>query len=196
MFKAGKTLYHTKLSNTHYFLSFKGIFEYIDNKMKSEFYASKSCIGFVNKFIENFTNSILDKIDKNLTQQNNIQKTKDYISIIKSEINNQQKETKKLVILEEIYGKTHYDNMSVNQSLYYIDVYSIIENYLTNHSLMNLLQKNYESLDSNIMISFFDGNYYKSVKRGECENIQTIYMSIYADEINLANAIGNCTFYV
>ena len=39
------------------------------------------------------------------------------------------------------------------------------------------------------MKSFFDGNFYRTMYNSE--ETKTLFLAIYADEINLANPIGN-----
>ena len=167
------------------------MFDYIESKMASEFYSSKSCISFVKEFCKTLSIGILEKVEKNIEEHQDIQRAQDLISILKSDIKNQEKCKGKLVIYEEMYGKMHYEKMSINKSLYYIDIYSIISNYLSNNSLKSLIKKNYSSHDPNIMVSYFDGEHYKQESETLDPEIMHIYISIYADEINLANAIGN-----
>lgn len=83
---------------------------------------------------------------------------------------------------------THYENMSIGRSLYMISIYDIMISLIENPRIKNMLDADYKSQDPEIMASFFDGTQFRKMKSQD--DLKQIFISLYADEINLANAIG------
>ena len=74
-------------------------------------------------------------------------------------------------------------------SLFYIiDLLDILDIYLTNTDIRKNLNRDYTSKIS-VMTSFFDGEFYRKCSVSNHSN-KYIFMSLYADEINLINPIG------
>ena len=111
------------------------------NKIVVEFYSSKRCFEFVKGVVHDTSTNILDILEKKLLSSNDVSSTLDLISILKSDMKNQQKSALKFKIIEVKYGLIHYDKMSVPRAAYIIDIYDIITCYLNNPAIKELFEK-------------------------------------------------------
>lgn len=154
--------------------------------MKSEFYSSLRCIDFVKEIIKDTALHLLTDIKQEINSGDS-SKTLELISIMESDLRNQEKLEQKFRYIEEIYGYIHYETKSIPRAAYIIDIYDIINAYIGNEEIKTMFSNDYTSKIDNTMCSFFDGNFFR---QRPTTSKKVIYISLYADEINLANAIG------
>lgn len=162
---------------------------YVENKMKSEFFVSNECIKFAKKMIATVSSNLVENVQKyNKNFCNDNQDMKHYMNAIKSDLEEIQTPLPKFKFHEISYGISFCGKLEVPKALYIIDLHDIINSYLQNPEIKAMIDQNYTSNDPNQLKSFFDGDFHK---KQNVENLKVIYLSIYGDEINLANAIGN-----
>lgn len=121
-------------------------------------------------------------------QHSNCEEITNYLQVLQSEFEKQPSIPQNFKTHEINYGYEIHEKMKISKAFYLIDLYDLLQPFFMNPGLKTMLDANYESNNSVMLKSFFDGSYYKSQPK---ENLNIIYLSIYADEINLINPIGN-----
>lgn len=155
--------------------------------MVSKLNTSQNASKFVIEIIKNSNQSLLDNVLK-FIRQNGTQNIETYLQILSNDIDDKLSiKPKKFFFTEQNYGYTFIGDRKYPKSLYLIDIYSIIVNYLRYPKLLNFI-KNPKTSEKNFC-SFFDGNFFRSYKQNP--SLVPIFISLYADEINLVNPIGN-----
>lgn len=158
--------------------------------MISEFHSSYRCIEFTKNLFQMISLQTLKSIDGFIEQNQNFDQIRNFIKVLESETNEKQQNIKNFNYHEVCYGHEFHGSFKINKSLYLIDLYDITISYLSNPVIKSMLDRNYQSDNPEILKTFFDGSYFKNIAAKE-NSIKTIFMSIYADEINLINPIGN-----
>lgn len=160
--------------------------------MISEYYTSYNCIDFVKGSVASVSTNLLADIREFIAKNKNLDDFNDFLTVLESEFATKSTTDKKFKYHEINYGFEPHGSFKIQKNLYLMDLYDIIWSYISNPELQNLLNRNYCSNDPQILKSFFDGSFYKNLNDN---GIKTLYMGIYADEINLINPIGNSLFY-
>lgn len=166
--------------------------KYTNLKLKTEFFCSNRCIDFINEMMTNVPMKLIQDIKKVNSENSCDQKIDNFLNVLESEFESQRKPESNFKYHEISYGTKIYDNMEVPKALYLIDIFDLLQPFFKNPQLKSMIDGDYQSDDPSLLKSFFDGSFYKSQP---CDNIKKIYLSIYADEINLINPIGNIYFF-
>lgn len=161
--------------------------------MQAEFHTSNRCTDFVNEMLTSTSINLLNDIKKIVETSASKQEIINYLHVLGSEFEEKPNSKPNFRYHEIPYGVAIHDNMEIKKSLFLIDIFDLLQPYLNNPTLKSMIDANYCSNDPQILESFFDGYFYKSQPTADC-NCKIIYLSIYADEINLINPIGNFIF--
>lgn len=169
-------------------LKFEGIVEYAKLKLRSEFNCSNRCINFVQEIFKATSVAIINDIANFNNDYPSNREIKNYLHVLESEFDKNCVREKKFRYHEIVYGYEIYETMRIPKAFYLIDLFDIIISYLKNDTIKAMLDADYQSNNPLFLKSFFDGSFYKSKQQ---ENSKIIYLAIYADEISLANPLGN-----
>ena len=122
----------------------------------------------------------IEKLERLLAEGLNIT---DSVNLIKSEIEKNPIKNRKKLFTNHILGYNYSGSRRLERNLLIMDVGEIVNIYF---SSLQTPARNFEGHLEN----FFGANYFKEVSRAQ-KFSNTIFLSIYADEININNPIGD-----
>lgn len=161
--------------------------------MKSELHSSYRSIEFTKDLLQKITLHAIKNIDYFISQNDDKIQIRNYIKVIESELLEKIPTETKFKYHKINYGFSYHESFKIPKNLYLIDLYDIVQSYLSNPSLKSMLDLNYESKNPELLTSFFDGKFYR---KNRVENQKILFLAIYADEITLDNPIGNFLLHV
>ena len=95
------------------------------------------------------------------------------------------KDSDNIEIVSHTFGQATHGKIKIEKAIYAIKLTDILNIYIKNRAIrerMFIERKSSENLQS-----FFDGSFYQN---SLIKSKHTIYLAIYADEINMVNPIG------
>ena len=143
--------------------------------MICEYASSKKAANFALKSIENVISDIADFVNS----ENDREKIVRGLNYLVEDAKRPHKVNHQFSYKEICGGLKFYKNFSIKKSVFVIDLLPIIDIYSKNFNLLS-------TKTSIHFESFFDGSFYKRTN-----DKNTIYIALYADEINFVNPIGN-----
>ena len=162
--------------------------------MLTKYYSSKECIKFVQNILKDACFNLMDETCE-FALNNDIQNIENYCASMRSEFSDKPEvdQSRRFRIIEVNYGFKVFESMQIPRSLYMVDLHDIIIALSESPKIYSHLSQSYRSTHG--FSSFFDGSFYsKSANEDLCD--LNLYISIYADEINVCCPIGkNNTFF-
>ena len=159
--------------------------------LKTKFNTSNECVKFVQNILRDSANEILDQTIQFL-EKNDRKRGLNFCRAVKSDLldKDSSKKSKKFGIITENFGYNFFENFTIPKNMYMIDLHDTIEAILSAPEIIKHIQSP-RITNNGIYKSFFDGSFYKENYAQSCDIRIKLFLSLYADEINICCPIGN-----
>lgn len=157
--------------------------------MLTKYSSSMECVKFVKNIFKSTCTDIFDQT-KDFIVKNDNSSAINICDAFRSDFFDKPEHISKksFRIIEENFGTKEFENYRISKSIYFIDLFDIISAIVSKPELVELMTRPRISTPG-IYKSFFDGSFFQEKLYNTSSNMK-IYISIYADEINLVCPIG------
>ena len=157
--------------------------------MLTKYYATKECVKFVKNILKTTCSRIFDQTE-NFIEKNDPNVALASCRSLKSDFfDKPELSTKKTFKIVEVnHGYKLFENFRIPLSMYFIDLYDILNTVISSPQLFDFMSRPRKSTPG-IIRSIYDGSFADNFSYSSSGNLK-LYVSLYADEINICCAIG------